>query len=354
VAPTTFATKSDAGRWLSTVEADILRGELLDPRLSQRTFNEWADDWLSSLHVRPNTRRGYEAALRTHVAPVLGYRKVAAITHADARRFVADLLASGAAPGTVAGARKVARLVLAEAVRADAVRRNPFEGVKVPRGERTEMMFLTADQVLDLADAISCPPRPASHPTKNWPAYGLHVRLAAYTGLRAGELGALRVGRVRMLPRRIEVAESVAEDRGGLVYGPPKTYEHRSVPIPRALAGELGAHLGTQPADPAAFVFTAPDGGPLRHSNFYRRHFRPAVALARLPDRTRFHDLRHTCAALLIGEGAHALAIKERLGHSSITVTMDRYGHLFPSIEAALTDRLDDTYTSALAQRSRS
>ena len=132
----------------------------------------------------------------------------------------------------------------------------------------------------------------------------------------------------------------------GLVYGPTKTYERRSVPIPRSMCDELGAYLATRPADAEAFVFTAPDGGPLRHHNFYARHFRPAVVAAGLPDRMRFHDLRHTCAALLINAEppAHPLAVMKRLGHSSITVTYDTYGHLFPALEEALTDSLDRSY----------
>jgi Phage integrase family len=97
-------------------------------------------------------------------------------------------------------------------------------------------------------------------------------------------------------------------------------------------------YLADRPWEPDALVFGAPEGGPLRHRNFYRRRFRPAVADAGLPERTRFHDLRHTCAALLIAQGAHPLAVMQRLGHSSITVTMNTYGHLFPELDEALTE----------------
>jgi integrase len=82
----------------------------------------------------------------------------------------------------------------------------------------------------------------------------------------------------------------------------------------------------------------------------HRAHFRPAVERTDIDPRTRFHDLRHTAAALTIAEGAHLLAVKERLGHSSIQVTADRYGHLFPSLEEALTDRLDASYRDALTR----
>ena len=88
-------------------------------------------------------------------------------------------------------------------------------------------------------------------------------------------------------------------------------------------------------------------GGPLRHGGFFRRHFKPAVVRAELDSRTRFHDLRHTAAALMIAEGAHLLTVKERLGHSTIKVTADRYGHLFPALEEDLTVRLGRSYEAA-------
>lgn len=350
-APMTFATATDARTWLATVEADLARGELLDPRLSRRLFSEWAAEWLAGLHVKPKTLVGYESALRVHVLPVFGQMPVAAITYRDCKAFVDELLRSGLAPGTVGDARKILRLVLQEAMRADAIRRNPADRLRVPRGRRDEMVFLSIAEVLDLAEHVAHPPRPARHALREFPSYSLLVRLVAFTGLRAGEVAALRVGRVNPLHGRLQVAESVEEVHGKLVYGPPKTYAHRSVPIPAQLAEELSEHLERRPGDPDAFVFTAADGGPMRHSNFYRRYFKPGVHRAGLDPRTRFHDLRHTAAALMINEGAHLLAVKERLGHSTIQVTADRYGHLFPSLEAALTDRLDAAYAAALAQR---
>ncbi|MDP1821575.1 MAG: site-specific integrase [Acidimicrobiales bacterium] len=305
------------------------------------------------MHLKPKTLVGYESTLRVHVLPVFADRPVAAITYRDCKRFVDDLLHAGFAPGTVGEARKVLRLVLQEAVRADAIRRNPADGLRVPRGRRDEMVYLDADEVLALADAVATPPRPTRHAVKEWPAYSLLVRLAAFTGLRAGEVAALRVGRVNPMHGRLHVEESVAEVHGALVYGSPKTYSLRGVPIPAPLALDLVAHLATRPPDPAALVFTAPDGGPLRHSNFYRRYFKPAVGRCPIDPRTRFHDLRHTAAALMIADGAHLLAVKERLGHSTIQITADRYGHLFPSLEEALTGRLEATYTATLARRHR-
>jgi integrase len=225
------------------------------------------------------------------------------------------------------------------AVEAGAIKANPCDGVRIARSEPQEMHFLTMDELLRLANAMKRP------------EYGLLVRFAGLTGLRAGEIGALRVGRLDLLRRRVEVLETVSEVTGyGLVYGPPKTYERRSVPVPPALADELGALLLGRGHDKEAFVFTARDGGPLRHNNFMTRHFKPALEPAGLPVTFRFHDLRHTCAALLINADppAHPLAVMKRLGHSSITVTYNTYGHLFPALDEALTASVDRAYREAL------
>lgn len=127
----------------------------------------------------------------------------------------------------------------------------------------------------------------------------------------------------------------------------PVTHPALGDVLPAFLVAELEQHLTTRPPESDAFVFVSPEGGTLNHKNFYRRHFKPAIAAAGLPPQTRFHDLRHTCAALCIALGAHPKAIQERLGHSSITVTLDRYGHLFPKLDETLTARLGDLHRAA-------
>jgi integrase len=144
------------------------------------------------------------------------------------------------------------------------------------------------------------------------------------------------------------------ELNGVLSFGPTKTHRSRTVSLPNFLRMMLNEHLvaSTSPIPAAggsadALVFPGPRGGPLRHGNFYRRHFRPAVEEA-LPHKRalRFHDLRHTAASLLIAQGAHPKLIQARLGHASITTTLDRYGHLFPSVEEALAEKLDNAYSA--------
>ena len=334
-----FRTRSEADRWLSTVKTDVARGEYVDPRLARSRFDDWASEWMATTaHLRPKTRAGYESDLRVHVLPAFHDRSIGSIQQVDVRRFVADMVASGSAPGTVRNARKVLRLVLATAEGSGAIRGNPCNGVRVPASPKADMVFLTPQQVERLATSIDS-------------RYSSLVRFAAYTGLRAGEIGALRVGRLDLLRGRVLVAESVTEvDRMGLVFGEPKTYQRRSVTLPTFLRDELAAHLEGREIGPDDFVFPSPSGEVLRHKGFYRTYFKPAVVKAGLPPTMRFHDLRHTCASLCIALGAHPKAIQERLGHSSITVTLDRYGHLFPKLDETLTDRLDDLHREALTE----
>ncbi|MEJ7582521.1 MAG: N-terminal phage integrase SAM-like domain-containing protein [Acidimicrobiales bacterium] len=186
VGRSTFGSKSDATVWLSTVQADKSRGDFLDPRLAQRVFSEWATEWLAGLSVKPKTLVGYESSLRNHVLPAFARRPVGSITYRDCKQLIDDKTSSGLAPGTVGEARKVLRLVLREALRADAIRRNPAENLRVARGERQEMVFLTTDEVFRLGEAIAHPPRPERHAPRSHPDYGLLVRFAALTGRGPG------------------------------------------------------------------------------------------------------------------------------------------------------------------------
>src|SRR5918994_4074697 len=237
-ASATFPTKADANLWLASVETDIARGDHLRPELARRPFGDWAEEWLHSLHVKPKTYVGYESSLRNHGVPVFANRPIGDISYRECKAFVDGLLRNGLAPGTAGEARKVLRLVLGDALRSDAIRRNPADGLRIPRGTRDEMVFLSPTQVIRLADEVANPPRPPSHPQKTWPAYELLVRVAAWSGLRAGEIAALRVGRFDRRAGGLEVAESVQEIHGGVVYGPPKTYARRRVDLPADLPGE--------------------------------------------------------------------------------------------------------------------
>jgi integrase len=146
-----------------------------------------------------------------------------------------------------------------------------------------EPIFLCADEVEVLARATR-------------PPYDLLVRVVAATGLRPSEVCGLRVGRVNLMKRTMEISEALTVVGGRTEVGPTKTYARRSVGIPRSLCDDLGAHFADRvatlgrPLDPDDYIFTAPRGGPLRRDLLFKRFLRPAIEAANLPPRLRLHD----------------------------------------------------------------
>ncbi|MGD9795247.1 MAG: tyrosine-type recombinase/integrase [Acidimicrobiia bacterium] len=345
----TFERKVDAQRFANSVETDLVRGDWIDPDRGRELFGQWADTWLDTIGDRkPKTRESYESIVSKHLRPRFGRAPIASIDYPTVLAYVAELRAAGVAPKTIRNIRDVMRLIFKLAVRSGALKSNPVEDVAVGQTQRGEMVFLEPEQIMSLAREVEQPPpryRRGERQVDGYPEYGLFVRFAAFTGLRAGELVALRVKDVRMLQRRVYVHQSASEAYGQLQIVATKTYERRSVPIPKSLIDDLARNIAGLGQD--EFVWQSPQGGPFRYSNWMKRHFKPAVERSAAPDTTRFHDLRHTYAAMLIGQGAHPRAIMERMGHSTITVTLDNYGHLFPKLDEALDDALDSVYQAS-------
>jgi integrase len=157
------------------------------------------------------------------------------------------------------------------------------------------------------------------------------VLTAAFTGLRWGELSALRISDLRLLRRRLTGNQTAARAGGHSSFGLPKTAaSRRIVSLPPDLAEVLAEHLRRFPVDGGS-VFTGEKGAVLRSTNFRRRVWLPAVKAAGL-DGLRFHDLRHSHAALLISGGEHVDVIQSRLGHASAKITLDTYGHLLEGL----------------------
>lgn len=343
----TFDRKVDAEKWLAANVTDIARGAWVDPVAGRVTFSEYAKGWKATkADVAERTRINIEGRLDNHVVPYFGDMPVASIRPTDVRKFVAKLTGAGLAPSTVKATYLTASQVFAQAVTDGIIARTPCIDIRLPRErQHEEMHFLSPVQVNDLASATA-------------ERYRALIYTAAYGGLRAGELMALRVESLELggLGGTISVTSAASEVRGKLVFGPTKTGRPRVIRVPRFLSTMLAEHVERYPSA-NGLVFTAREGGPIRHRNLYRRHFRPAVASARktaleadrehiIPEGLRFHDLRHTCAAILIANGRHMQEVKEHLGHSSIPVTSDRYGHLFPSARQAVADGLETVFQS--------
>jgi integrase len=222
------------------------------------------------------------------------------------------------------------------AVRNERLKSNPAEGVKLPRQTKREMQFLDPQEVESLASEIG-------------DEHSALVYLLAYGGLRIGEARALRRSRVNLMRGTIDVKESVTHRGGRFVFGPPKNGKERVVTIPKFLTVLLEQHMNTYAnTEPDAFVFPGADGGPMKLPNFRRNRWTPALRRSDLNESLRIHDMRHTTASLLINRGLHPKIVQEHLGHSSISITFDRYGHLYETYKQRLADALDAAYTIGL------
>jgi len=169
------------------------------------------------------------------------------------------------------------------------------------------------------------------------------ILFLAYTGVRFGEMAALRLGQLDLLRRRATISEAVAEVAGRMVFSTPKTHQSRTVPIPRFLVDELAPLVvGKGPQD---LVFIGVKGAVLRLSHFRRSVFIPAVEATGLTGLTP-HGLRHTAASLAIASGADVKVVQTMLGHASATMTLDMYGHLYADRLDEIADRMDAARTA--------
>ena len=264
--PHTFTSKADAARYLAMVEADLHRGTWADPKLGRITLAEWADRWQqTTTNLRPTTRDLYAYLLRRFLLPTFGKAALSSIDPLAVRAWLTSLQAQRLSPSTIAKAYRLLSRILGAAVEAGYLLRNPCTVKGAGQERAPEMRFATVAQVAALADAID-------------PRFRALVLVAAYGGLRWGELVGLRVKRVDLLHGRVTVAEQVAEVNGRLLPGPPKTEAgRRTVTLPAVAAVALAEHLASFAApDPEGLVFPAPEGGYLRRSNFRRRWWVPA------------------------------------------------------------------------------
>jgi len=338
-----FKRKVDAQRWLDAVTAALETGTYVDPRAGKIKVGEWADKWFEGqAQLKPTTRSRYRSILDMHVLPHWSATQLVAVSHADVQAWVAQQHGDGVAPATVRKHFRVLSLILDLAVRDGRLSRNPCQKVNLPRVQQARRRYLTHAQVQRLADEV-CSLRAGSRlPYRErelMASYRVVVLVLAYCGLRWGELAALKVKRVDLRRRRIEVAESVVEVDGLLIWGVPKGYERRSVPIPAFIAEDLREQLaGRGPED---LVFTGlRAGGVLRNRVFRRAGFDRAAQALGLEGLVP-HELRHTAASLAVSAGANVKAVQRMLGHASAAMTLDTYTDLFDEDLDAVAERLD-------------
>jgi integrase len=327
-----FARESEAKRYLTSIESTKMSGAYIDPDRGRLTLGGWSTLWLEGhAKLAPSTRERYAGILREHVVPRWGHVRLAEISHAEVQAWL-GVLARRLAPATVAKIHRVLSLCLSYAVKDDRLARNVAQGVNLPDILESEHLYLTHDQLDDLAAACGDP------------VSQLVTRFLGYTGLRFGEMAALRVNRLDFLRRRAKIVESVTPVRGALTWGPTKGKKNREVPLPTFLVEDLAAHVETKA--PGDLVFLGERGGIMRAQKFQRHAFTMAAAKIAVPGLTP-HELRHTAASLAIASGADIKVVQTMLGHESAMMTWDLYGHLYG-------DRLDEVALAMDLARTRS
>jgi len=287
-----FTRKVDADRFLAQVEADILRGQYVDPS-DKTTVIEYARRWAAGRAHRPTTARRVASLIETHIAGTsLGSRRLAAVVPSEVQAWAADR-AKVLAPSTLRNLVGLLRSIYSAAVLDRLVARSPVVRVSLPSARRERVVPLTVDQVRALADAM---------PARN----RAMVITQAGLGLRLGELLALRVQDVDFAARLVRVEWQFAPQ--SKVRSEPKTpRSRRTVPLPQVVAAALREHLAEfSPADDGT-IFTTRFGSPYRHDYYGSLIFGAAVQRAGLPDSTTTHDLRHHYASVPLDAG--------RVGH---------------------------------------
>jgi len=290
----------------------------------------WSDVWLNAhSNLKPTTRGAYAWILKKHILPRWGRVSIIDVTHTAVQVWVTEL-SDSLAPLSVRKIHLVLSGVMKYAVRDRRIPRNPCDGVRLPRVAESDRGYLTPEQVDELA-ALCAPSSTV-------------IYLLAYTGLRWGEMAALKVKRIDSGRRRLDVAEAVTEPTGVILWGTPKNHERRSVPFPAFLTEMLKAQCACKSRED--LVFTSPDSDVLRNGNFRRRTFTTAVVELRerhpnLPTITP-PSLRHTAASLAISSGASVLSVQRMLGHASAAMTLDVYSDPFEDDSDAVADDLNN------------
>jgi integrase len=332
-------TRAEVAARLSKALSDREGGLIFDAGgLKLREYmSRWLEDSVKDT-VRNTTYDRYEQISRTHVVPMLGDVKLKALSPTHVRGLYKEKL-SALSPRTVQYIHVTLHKALKQAVSDGLIPRNVTEAVKPPQVRQEEIRPLTPEQVKVLLDAASGDRLEA-----------LYV-LAVHTGLRQGELLGLKWDDIDVEAGTLQVRRALITARGGPRLAAPKTKSsRRRVSLTRIAAEALKDHLERQLEDidrvgslweENGLVFASETGTPLDRRDLTSRRFKPLLKRAGLP-RFRFHDLRHTCATLLLTQNVNPKVVSEMLGHSSIAITLDTYSHVLPNMQDSAARALEE------------
>jgi integrase len=318
------------------------------PPPERQTVGDFLTLWLrdtASTNVRPSTFRSYESIIRLHLLPTVGKTPLARLTPSHVQDLINRKLAEGLSPRRVEYIRAVLRHALNQALRWGLVARNVATLVEAPRAQHTEIRPLEASEIPQFLDAI--------HGDR---LEGVYI-LALAVGLRQGEALGLVWQDIDFEGRTLTVSRALQRLDGQFHFVEPKTrLSRRVIHLPLTAIGALEAHRGRQGLEQLAMgahrqdlglVFSTVEGRPL-DASYVTHHFQSLLAKAGLR-RQRFHDLRHACARLLLAQGVPARVVMDVLGHSQVSLTLNTYSHVVPSLRTDAAERMDAVLARALA-----
>ena len=321
-----FKMRKQAQAYLDHVTASMANGTYCDPTAGKATVAEIIRVWQGNPKWKPTTRMRNQGIATKYIAPRFGAIPVNRISSAQLQEWVNELAATKLAPRTVRKIVDTMSGIMAMAVKHHKIGVNPVRGLDLPAPPLSHRRYLTKEQVEEFAQAAA-----------GW--RGLIVRLLACTGLRFGELAALRVRNVNLLKRRIMVEASVSGS-GVLHETTPKNHQRRTVPYPPFLDEALAAQCAGKA--PEALLFANRNGTYIRNGNM-RREWWDEAALASVGPITP-HELRHTAASIAISSGATPKVVQRMMGHASAAMTMDVYADLFPDDLDQVAERMAENW----------
>jgi integrase len=316
-----FAKKPDALRYKTSVEHSVLSGSYVDPSAGKITFRTYGEQWRKVQVHRASTAAQVETNLRRHIYPRLGERPVGSIRRSEIQALV-RALSDELAPATVEVVYTWLCTVFKAAMSDRVIATTPCADVKLPHVEKPQVVPWEPERVAALVAAV--PER-----------YKALVVMGAGTGIRISEALGLTVDRIDFMRRMIRVDRQLARvtDDGEPMFGPVKDRHNRprTIPLPDAVLPALVEHCRVFSRQ-SGLVFVGPIGTPIRRST-WSDTWRKAAEPLGVEKGEGFHALRHFYASTLIRAGESVKVVQERLGHSSATMTLDVYGHLFASDE---------------------
>lgn len=330
--------------------SEIKGGIYLEPH--KTTLAKFLERWLEheTPNVSPKTLERYKELATKTIVPLIGDVIISKLKAERIDGAMAKALQSGRrdgngglSPRTVHHMRRVLVKALNQAVTWDMLAKNPALATKAPKVERKQMTSYDVAQTATLLNAV--------RPTRIY----VPVVLAAMCGLRRGEIVALQWKHVDLDGKSLSIVRSAEQTTTGVRYKEPKSGRARTVALSATVIDDLRRHrarlaeeqlrLGIR-IDDESFVVAQPDGRPIQPRSLTHEWVRIITDTA-LP-RIRFHDLRHTHASQLLAAGVHPKIASERLGHSSIGITLDLYSHVMPGMQADAAEQVDAAIQRAL------